>query len=188
MVMQIYFTASIVGKKDYLKNYLKIIDVVKAKEHKIISDHIIEAPEKLATMTSIEERVAFRKQLDKWISSSDCVIAETSFPSISVGYEISIALHMDKPVLMLYTNGSPPHLISPSTDDKMFCEKYTDTTVRETIEDFLRYVGTSGGIRFTMFITSDLARYLDSVIKKNKIPKAVYIRRLIRDDMKKRLK
>ena len=32
--MNVYFTASIVGKKQYLKNYLKIIEVLKKKDTK----------------------------------------------------------------------------------------------------------------------------------------------------------
>jgi hypothetical protein len=43
--MNIYFTASISGKKHYLSNYQKIIDILKKDGHKVTSDHIIDASE-----------------------------------------------------------------------------------------------------------------------------------------------
>lgn len=180
--MVVYFTASIVGKKHYLSNYLKIIDILKNKGCQTISDHIINSAESTIRLETREERIKFQEKLNSWINSCDCLIAEVSFPSISVGYEISLALHRGKPVLILYNNGNPPSLLAHHKDEKMICEKYTDASLKVIVEDFLRYVEDTDGIRFTFFITSDLAFYLDEVAKKNKIPKAVYLRKLLQED------
>ena len=43
--MKAYFTASIVGKRQYLKNYQKVIDSLKKRGVEVISDHIINTSE-----------------------------------------------------------------------------------------------------------------------------------------------
>lgn len=184
--MTIYFTASIIGKRQYLSNYLKIISLLKEKGHTVISDHIISTTEPDIHMETREKRVEFQKKLEKWITGADCVIAETSFPSISVGYEISLALSHSKPVLILYSEGHPPSLLANSKDEKLICERYAPLSLKEILYDFLNYVQNTDGIRFTFFITSKLASYLEEITKDSKIPKAVYIRKLIEEDLLKR--
>lgn len=179
-----YFTASIVGKKYHLTNYQRIINYLKSKNIEVISDHIINTNEDEIRFESKEKRIAFHDKLEKWIRSSDFVIAEVSFPSISVGYEISLALHMGKAVLMLYANGDPPSLLAHHEDDKLVCEQYSPTTVKGVIDDFINYIKGASDTRFTFFITSEIASYLDRVAKKQKLPKSVYLRNLIEKDMK----
>ena len=113
------------------------------------------------------------------------MIAETSFPSISVGYEISLALRVGKPVLVLYSEGDPPSLLAHHKDEKLVCEKYTHDTYRDTIDEFIDYIEGKSDLRFTFFITPEIVHYLDEVTKKDKIPKSVYLRKLIEQDMQK---
>lgn len=184
--MQVYFTASVVGKKYHLENYLKIIGILKEKQFEVISDHIINSTESQIRLETPEDRYAFQKQLDNWINSCDFVVAETTFPSISVGYEISLALSRGKPVLILYSQGSPPSLLAHYQDEKLVCEKYTSATLENTIKDFVAYVEGASDTRFTFFITTAIASYLEKVSRKEKIPKSVYLRKLIEKDMKAR--
>jgi 2'-deoxynucleoside 5'-phosphate N-hydrolase len=183
--MNIYFTASIVGKKQFLPNYEKIISILESKGHKVISEHIVKTTEPEIRLESKEARLKFQEKLDKWINSADCIVAETSFPSISVGYEISLALSRGKPVLILYTDGNPPSLLAHHKDEKLVCERYDQICLKGIIEDFLNYVSDQDGIRFTFYITSDLNLYLEDMTKKSKIPKAVYIRKLLQEDKHK---
>ena len=174
--MTIYFTAATFGKKHYLSNYLKIIGILKAKNYQVISDHIInsDGPDAISHNGS---------QTEKWINSSDFVIAETSSPSISVGYEISIALHMGKPVLLLYATDNPPSLLAQHSDEKLICEKYTPGTLPGIIDNFLSFTGDNGDFRYTFFITRKMAEYLKQIAKRERLPKSVYLRSLIQKDM-----
>lgn len=183
--MNVYFTASIVGKKYYLKNYEKIIHILKGKNCRVTADHIINMSEPQIRLKSREERLKFHKQLEKWINSCDFMIAETSFPSISVGYEISLALQRNKPVLILYSTGDPPSLFGQYEDDKLLCEMYTQDTLPEIIADFINYALEKNDTRFTFFITPEISSFLEKKSKKDKLPKSVYLRKLIKDDMKK---
>jgi len=179
--MNIYFTASISGKKHYLSNYQKIIDVLQKYGHKVTSEHIIDASENQIDMESHEEREKFHKQLKKWIIKSDCVVVEVSFPSISIGFEISLALSLGKPVLILYTKDAPS-LLSSYENEKLMCMQYNIHELKNILEDFLNYVHGNTSRRFTFFVSSQIDAYLESVSRKKHIPKAVYIRNLIEKD------
>lgn len=184
--MKVYFTASIVGKKHHLDDYLKIIEILKSQEIEVISEHIINSTEAQIRLETKEERLAFHKKLEKWIQESDFVVAETTFPSISVGYEISLAQHFLKPILILFTGNHPPSLLAQHRDEKLVCEKYSSETLKGIIEDFVNYVKGNSDSRFTFFITSQIATYLDKISKKEKLPKSVYLRKLIENEMKNR--
>jgi len=182
--MTVYFTASIVGKKYHLSKYLAIIDYLKSKKYEVISDHIIKSTSNQIISEKREERIKFQNRLEKWINSADFMIAETSFPSISVGYEISLALQEGKPVLVLYSEGNPPSLLIHHKDDHLDCEKYTLSSLPEIINNFVKYVEGAADSRFTFFITPEIASYLEKVSKREKIPKSVYLRKLIEREMK----
>jgi len=182
--MVAYFTASIVGKKQYLPDYLRIINCIQNKGHTVVSDHIIKTTEAQIRFETKEERLMFHNQLEDWINNADFLVAETSFPSISVGYEISMALSKGKPVLVLYNNGDPPSLLQHHKNEKLICESYTETTLHGIIEDFINYAEGTADIRFNFFITPKIASYLEDTARKDKLPKSVYLRKLIEEDMK----
>ncbi len=181
--MKIYFTASIVGKKHYLRNYLKIIGILQKLHHQVKSDHIIKVSENQINMQAKSEREKFHKKLKKWIMDSDCMVVETSFPSISVGFEISLALNLGKPVLLLHTNEAPT-LLSSYNDEKLICEEYKIDGLKDILVDFVNYVRGKCEQRFTFFITSEIAGFLEDVSKKKKIPKSVYVRSLIEKEIR----
>lgn len=181
--LNLYFTASVAAKDQYLSNYTKIIDHIKKRGDDVIADQILQPTEQEISLKTREERLAFHNQLEKWIYSCDGVIAETSFPSISVGYEISLALRVGKPVLILYSEGEPPSLLAHHKDEKLMCERYSPQTVSSILDDFLHYIKSKSDLRFTFFITPKIASYLDEMAKKNKLPKSVYLRKLIEKDI-----
>jgi hypothetical protein len=184
--MNIYFTASLAGKDHYIKNYHAIVDNLKAKGHAVISDHILESTESEVQMSSKDERLKFHAKLEKWLKGCDFIVAETSFPSISVGYEISLALQMNKPVLILYSEGEPPSLLAHHHNDKLVCEKYDLMNVQNILVSFMDYIQGKGEMRFIFFITPQIGMYLDEIAKNEKVPKSVYLRKLIERDMKDR--
>lgn len=183
--MLAYFTASIVGKKYNLPNYRRVVGLLKEKGVQILDEHILDVYEKDIQIQSKEKRLAFHKQLEDWVNTSDFLVAETSFPSISVGYEISMALDRGKPVLILYSEGDPPSLFAYHENQKIVCEKYTQENLPTIIADFLRFVRGEADTRFTFFISSKQASYLAKQAKKRRVPKSVYLRSLIDADLKR---
>lgn len=181
--MTAYFTASIVGKKYHLAFYLKIIEYIKTHGIEVISDHIIKTNEPDIHLQSKEQRLKFHDQLERWINGCDFMVVEASFPSISVGYEISLAIHRDKPILILYNEGEPPSLFAYHHHEKLVAEKYTEATLGDIIDEFINYARSENDHRFTFFITPQIAAYLEEISRKEKLPKSVYLRKLIEKDM-----
>lgn len=184
--MTAYFTASVVGKKYHLPYYKKIIEILASHDIQVIADHILNVDEPDIHLQSKEQRLAFHQKLEKWINGCDFMVVESSFPSISVGYEISLAIHRDKPILILYREGDPPSLMAYHHHEKLVCEKYTDTTLGAIIEDFINFARGGNDQRFTFFITPQIAAYLEEISRKEKLPKSVYLRKLIERDMRHR--
>ena len=182
--MNVYFTASIVGKKDYLTQYTTIIETLIKHGYSVQAEHILNVSEPEIHMKTREERLKFHKKLENWIQKTDFMVVESSFPSISVGYEISLAMQYRKPVLLLYTVGEPPSLFAHHSDEKIVCEKYTPETVEDIILDFIEYVRGASDTRFTFFITPQIGAYLEKISIKEKMPKSVYLRKLIEQHIK----
>lgn len=183
--MKAYFTASVVGKKQYLDKYLSIIHLLEKSGVDASAEHILSATEDKIRLETRNERVALQKKLETLINDADFLVAETSFPSISVGYEIALALHRGKPVLVLYNQGDSPSLIVNNEEEKLVVEKYTEASLPTIIADFINFVRGGADTRFTFFITSEIGSYLERMGKKTKVPKSVYLRNLIAEDMKK---
>lgn len=181
--MRAYFTASIVGKKYHLAKYRAIVDQLTAQGVTVVDEHILAVSEKDIQLQSKEKRLEFHHQLEEWVNTADFLVAETSFPSISVGYEISMALDRGKPVLILYSEGDPPSLFAYHENEKIVCEQYTVETVPAIISDFLHFVRGEADTRFTFFISSKHAAYLAKQAKKHRVPKSVYLRYLMDRDM-----
>ncbi len=181
--MRAYFTASIVGRKFHLENYQKIVRILESQNVEVTDEHILKVSEKDIQLQSKEQRLKFHDQLEDWINNADFLVAETSFPSISVGYEISMALDRGKPVLILYSEGDAPALFAYHQNEKIVSEMYTDESLPIIISDFLHFVRGEADTRFTFFISSKQASYLAKMGKKNRVPKSVYLRSLIDKDM-----
>ena len=183
--MKAYFTASVVGKPQHIREYQAIIDTLKKAGIIVQSDHIMNATESSIRMTTKEQRLAFLDKLEGWINDCDCMIVEASFPSISVGYEISLAIDRKKPVLILYSEGDPPSLFAYHHEENIICEKYTLDSIKHIIAEFLMFVKGTADMRFTVFVTPEIAMYLKKMASQEKIPKSVYLRKLIEADMKR---
>lgn len=181
--MVAYFTASITGKKDYLPQYTQIISLLNNFGVEVISDHIIKTHSHEIKAESRDTRLAFQGKLNHWITKSNFVVAEVSFPSTSVGFEISLALQKGKPVLLLYSTIHPPSLLADYKDDKCICEHYTEHNLKDTLENFLNFVCDTDDCRFTLFLSSNMNEYLEKASRRKKQPKSVYLRRLIEKDM-----
>lgn len=180
--MKIYFVASISGRQKYLDNYKLIIDTLKKQGHTVYEDTIRPSQEEVYGLND-DEKVKFYKQVLTWINKSDVVIAETSHSSLSVGHEISVSLDKSKPVVVLYTEGHAPHFLEAIRDDRLIIEKYDEKNVSVILEDALEKAANQQDTRFNFFITPRIAGYLDWLSKTKRMPRAVYLRKLIEDHM-----
>jgi hypothetical protein len=182
--MNVYFSASISAKEQFMSQYKSIVDYLKLSRHNVFSDHIFDSTESSIRNTSPKERINFHEQIENWIRSCDFMVVEASHPSVSVGYEIFLALRVDKPVLILYTKEAPS-LLAHNKNDRVVCMKYTPEEIPEIIEDFITQLPSKNELRFTFTMTSKITYYLNQLSKQINIPKSIYLRQLIERDMEK---
>lgn len=101
--LDIYFAGSISGGRAYLDSYKKIVSHLKKLGNTILSEHVV-FDDVMNYEKKFSDREIFERDI-KWIKDCELMIAEVSNPSLGVGYEISLALSIKKPVLCLYKRG-----------------------------------------------------------------------------------
>jgi hypothetical protein len=184
--MTIYFTASIFQKDQYGLNYDNIVQLLEQLGHKVIHEHITSVSLDDKKHYSAEKRKEHYRQVIKWITEADMVVAEVSYPStINVGHEVSIALEKSKPVLGLYTKEKESTFFEGIQSDKFLYEEYDDQNLKEVLKSAIQYAQDQSDTRFNFFIFPKHVNYLDEISRKRKIPKSVYLRELIERDKRK---
>lgn len=183
--MKVYFTASIYHRKDFLREYKKIIDTLKKLGiSEVFSEDIIDISLPDALSESDSERKKWYNTWSNYIQKSDFVVAEISYPStINVGFEINSILERGKPVVGLYRKGSDPIFTSELHSKRLIKSCYTT----ETLEDVLKWaIGEAREIinrRFTFILPPDINQFLDNTFHTYGITTSDLIRNLIRKEM-----
>lgn len=114
------------------------------------------------------------------IIRADGVVIEASFPSFRLGFEAFFALSIQKPVLVLSRERNYGKLID---QPNFFGAKYTDFTLPDEIENFLRHVRRFKlRNRFNLFLSDTHRGHLAEAAKRYNISMSDYIRKLIEQD------
>ena len=98
--MNIYFACSITGGRELESVYQEIVTALIKDGHEIPTSHLA-GSEAVENERNLTPRDVYERDVN-WIKNCDVLIAEVSVPSHGVGYEISFALNIGKPVLCLY--------------------------------------------------------------------------------------
>lgn len=184
--MKIFYNASLTGKKLFLKEYEAIYTIIKGTEKVTLlhSPVLVGTPEKVVAET-LGQASAYFKKLQGWIKEADVCVFEASYPSMGIGYEVAMAVQLGKSVIVMHLPGKQTEVMLGMSSDKLQMVEYTMDTVRTTLEDALAYAVEQQDTRFNFFVSPRIISFLDWVAKKKRIPRAVYLRRLIEEDLKK---
>lgn len=184
--MKIYLTASI-SQRDYLSDYYKrIIKTCEKQGYKVYSGNLFKYESYREELQSQADRMEWYKNSLRAITSADIVIVEISYPSTAnVGHELSVALEKGKPVIALYKEDKNPVFLQGKADERLFLVPYTDDDIEDVLTDALKDASDQMDVRFNFFVSPKIVRFLDWIAKKKKMPRAVYLRRLIDQDMQK---
>lgn len=181
--MRVLFIGSPRALNKFGAEYRSVYDAVKKLGHTHLSDDMIsETPEEFYS----EEYEVVQKQYQALVDNlrqADVVVAETSYNSLAVGYIIEKALGMGKPVVVLHLPDYEPHFFSGIVDDRLQVLDYTADTALKTLKLAFDYAGEQQDVRFNFFVSPKHQNFLDWVSKTKKIPRAVFLRRLIEEDM-----
>ena len=103
--MNIYFSCSLTGGREYEGIYGVIVDHLLARGHEVPTAHLAR-PEVMVLEEVVDPEEVYQRDIT-WLRECDAVVAEVSTPSHGVGYEIAHALNLGKPVLCCYQRGVP---------------------------------------------------------------------------------
>lgn len=185
--MQIYFVASsrLVGKD---KELYSLIYRTISSEHKMVSDKVWKWVK--SGVGSFDGDVKAKRdnynESLKCINKADILVMEISGHSMSMGYILSKALEINKPVIALYKEADmEPIFIAGIDDPKLILVKYNPANVEKTIWESIKKAKSLIDVRFNFFVSPKILTYLDWVGQKRMIPKSVFLRNLIEREMKK---
>jgi len=185
--MKIYFIASSRLVEANPKLYTKMYSYLSA-EGKMVSDKVMKwvksgikdisiAPLKVKKINYLESLEAVKK--------ADIIVMEVSGHSMSMGYLISKALEMNKPVIALHKKEHTPNFIKGIIDQKLIISEYVDENIDEVMEKCLKKANGLIDVRFNFFVNAKILNYLDWVAQKRMLPRSVFLRNLIEHEMKK---
>jgi nucleoside 2-deoxyribosyltransferase len=137
--MNIYFACSITGGREFEALYQEIVAALTTDGHEIPTLHLAQS-EVLVNERLLAPRDVYERDVN-WIKNCDLLIAEVSVPSHGVGYEISFALNIGKPVLCLYQKDKRvSKMITGNSDLALTIHAYSDT--EEAVSQARLYLGS----------------------------------------------
>lgn len=183
--MKIYFTASILSKAEYEKEYRAIVNHLEKLGHVVVSDHVLEKQvEDILTQLEKEQQHYYRSMLTH-INECDMVVAEVSFPStVHIGHELTLGLEKGKSVLALHQKDKRPVLFWGIDSEKFYLAEYDMGSLKQVLKDSIEYLAEQQDVRFNFFISPKIQQYLDWLAKYRRKPRAVYLRELLERDMR----
>lgn len=184
--MKAYFSASVRGKATYGKQYRKIVQTLERLDFSVFSDHILKTDSDGIDKQSLDQVQVVYKSLITKLKKSDLVIAEVSTPSVAVGHEITEAINLNKPVILLHADGgNRAMLLEGMADAKVQNISYEDANLESLLEKAVEEAKRAVDVRFNFFVSPKILAYLDWVAQKRMIPRSVYLRNLIEKEMRK---
>lgn len=182
--MKVYFTASARGIPDYRDRYNLIFTTIKQLGHTNIDDLVVtlNGADDLYHQDSRESQVQLFQKTVQLIREADVVVLEVSTHSLSMGFVIHKALEIGKPVIALYAEDNTPYFASGIIDDKFQVVDYDAENIKQILSDSLEYAQEKNDTRFNFFVAPKHITYLDWIAKTKRIPRSVYLRKLIEKD------
>lgn len=130
----------------------------------------------------------------KQIKMADLVIADISYVSSGVGYEVSLALDEKKPVICLYNlkdlkNSenlikSVPVNLKGNTSKYLILKEYDLTSLKKTLELAIKDAKSLADTKFILIIPPEIDRYLEWNVKEKGVSKAEITRQAVENMMK----
>ena len=136
--MDIYFSCSLTGGRKDEAVYAAMVDYLLSKGHAVPTAHLAHA-DVMALEQVVDAHEVYRRDI-AWIHRCDALIAEVSTPSHGVGYEVSYALSLGKPVLCCYRKGARVSKMLLGNDSNgISVRAYEDTpSALRLLESFLQ--------------------------------------------------
>lgn len=191
--MRIHFIGSTTNLATKIDSYKKILSAVKNSNNTIVHDWLKDAEKEFhntyGTKTRAEYETVWKEIYQKNIEAigkADAIIAEVGTKSFFVGFQVSRAIQLKKPTLVLSRSSEVDSIIGiHKGEEGLHFEVYDDSSLIGIIENFLlKERNNLKDIRFNMFLSRINVSYLNWLSENTGQTKSDLIRQLIDDDMK----
>ncbi len=184
-VVKVYFTSTVKAKKKLESNFRLIYEAIEKLGHKNVSSFLLDVdPESFYSRPGRTAQGSYKEMVKK-IKVADVVVFEITVPSLGIGYLVNLVLDMGKPVVLLHTKESSPYLFQFVRNEKLQIYEYDRGNIKKVLSSALEVAHESSSVRFTFFVTPKILQFFDWIAKKKKIPRAVYLRRLIEEAIRR---
>src|SRR3972149_3210646 len=184
--MKIYFTAALTEiPAHHQDHYRLIVKTLRSLGHQVYAEHILGKTEAILQKQTEGEKLDMERNLMTWKNKADLIVVEVSYPSFGVGQEMEYALSREKPVIALHIQGRKPHFLIAAGGEYLQSTEYTPENLKKVLTEYIDYAKDYADTRFNFFVSSEIDSFLNWISKKRKVPRAVFLRQLIEEDMKK---
>lgn len=188
-MIRVHLIASKSNVLEDVQTLRKIVALIKESGHEIVSNWIEVSYESRIKNknTSADWSGIYRENLEK-IAKADVVIAETSFNSLGVGYQIAMAVQQKKPTLVLRSADADADAFATGIVDEWVKQaKYDNDTLESIVAGFLEDNDIkTKDMRFNFFIDRSIYNYLRWASLKTGKTKAEILRKLIKAEIEKK--
>ncbi len=187
--MKIYFTCTTAEFVKYQKLYFSIRDYIVEKGHTITRDWIGETNERIKKdYRKIGNIRKIYLESVNAIKEADLVIVEDTVSNFSTGHQITIALQMKKPVLVLWYEKKHRQFnkmfIHGIESNLLYISEYNLENYKKIVDDFiLKYTNLEGRNRFNLVLRDNQREYLDWILKNREISRTKVIQKLVNDEI-----
>lgn len=191
--MRVHFIASTSNLATKIDTYRDIVSIIQDSKNTVVHNWIDFAGNEFQNVykkknrEEYEEvwRSIYRKNIEA-ISRADVVVAEVGAKSFFVGFQVSRAIQLKKPTLILSQTSEVDSIIGINKGEEgLHFKVYDQSTLRPIIEQFLKSERNNlKDIRFNMFLSRININYLNWLSEETGLTKSELIRQLLDKDMK----
>jgi nucleoside 2-deoxyribosyltransferase len=180
-MINVHLIASKSNVANDVKSLETIGELISSKGHHIVRNWV-----EAARTNAKDKDWAEIYQLNlETIAKADVVIAETSYNSFGVGYQVAVAIQQKKPTLLLRRDDADKEAFATGIVDTWAQRAtYTDDNLDEIVEKFLHEndIATKD-MRFNFFIDRPIYNYLRWSALKTGKTKAEILRELVQREI-----
>ncbi len=171
-------------KKQYETMYNEMVEYLTSKGHHVVTSN--QTLDELIPMSYVEREAVFTDFYHKLLDC-DLILAECTLQSTQVGFGLAFLRSRGKPIIILSmkaVNEMQTKGEVYSNEENLAVYEYAKDDMKSTVNEALSSMESHLDKRFTIIFPANLMNKLEDVSRKQKLPKAVYIRQLIEEDLK----
>ncbi|EKD53596.1 MAG: hypothetical protein ACD_61C00007G0006 [uncultured bacterium] len=159
-MQKVFFTCSTREFAQRHDTYATIVRIITGQPKTKIVHNWIE-DQKAGNVQDEDKIVDIYETVNEAISAADVVVVEGSVSSMSLGYQIVLAVQMKKPVLFLQAQGvKKDSFVIGLNSPFVWSRYYTENNLETVLEKFLKYFNEAKRLRFNLVLDSEQVNFI----------------------------